>query len=40
MAVDPQHRYSNKKLAKTILMILNWKKHFDLHGLYKNNSEL
>ena len=29
-----------KKLADTFMMILNWKKPFDLHNLYKNISAL
>ena len=31
---------NQKELIKTFMAILNWKKSFGLHGLYKNNSEL
>ena len=31
---------NQKELSKTFIMILNWKKPFGLHGLYKNISAL
>ena len=33
---DKNIQMKKKKLIKTFMMISNWKKHFGLHGLYKN----
>ena len=42
MAVDHNKgiQMKQKVLTKTFMMILNWKRPFDLHSLYKNISAL
>ena len=42
MAVDTLYRYlkKQKELTEPFMMISNWKKPFDPHGLYKNTLAL